>query len=134
MSDADLELWEYFATLYKNSNKGIKGRGKDRKVGAAVQSASGTLPSQQRSSRPRKPTAAAAALTPVLPHPLSSPLASHGVMVPHPASSLAMYSVSRVGVAHMQSPGARDGQAMYDMYDLVDDYHHKLPPRNSQSS
>ncbi|KAH8821506.1 putative asparagine-rich zinc finger protein AZF1 [Xylogone sp. PMI_703] len=30
---ADRELWEYFATLYKNANKGIKGRGKDRKVG-----------------------------------------------------------------------------------------------------
>lgn len=29
---ADRELWEYFATLYKNSNKGIKGRGKDRKI------------------------------------------------------------------------------------------------------
>lgn len=29
----DKELWEYFANLYKNSNKGIKGRGKDRKVG-----------------------------------------------------------------------------------------------------
>lgn len=30
---ADKGLWEYFANLYKNSNKGIKGRGKDRKVG-----------------------------------------------------------------------------------------------------
>lgn len=30
---ADKEIWEYFAKLYKNSNKGIKGRGKDRKVG-----------------------------------------------------------------------------------------------------
>ncbi|TVY33920.1 Asparagine-rich zinc finger protein, partial [Lachnellula subtilissima] len=30
---ADKELWEYFANLYKNSNKGIKGRGKNRKVG-----------------------------------------------------------------------------------------------------
>ncbi|SZF01638.1 unnamed protein product [Blumeria hordei] len=31
---ADRELWVYFANLYKNSNKGIKGRGKDRKVGS----------------------------------------------------------------------------------------------------
>jgi len=30
----DKELWEYFATLYKNSNKGIKGRGKDRRISA----------------------------------------------------------------------------------------------------
>jgi hypothetical protein len=36
---ADKELWEYFANLYKNSNKGIKGRGKDRKVGSNNSSA-----------------------------------------------------------------------------------------------
>jgi len=27
------ELWEYFVNLYKNSNKGIKGCGKDYRVG-----------------------------------------------------------------------------------------------------
>ncbi|KNG79870.1 C2H2 transcription factor (Azf1), partial [Aspergillus nomiae NRRL 13137] len=32
MSPQDRKLWEYFATLYKNSNKGIKGRGKDRRI------------------------------------------------------------------------------------------------------
>lgn len=32
MSEGDKELWEYFSTLYKNSNKGIKGRGKDRRM------------------------------------------------------------------------------------------------------
>lgn len=32
MSPEDRDLWGYFATLYKNSNKGIKGRGKDRKI------------------------------------------------------------------------------------------------------
>lgn len=37
MSPADKELWDYFASLYKNSNKGIKGRGKDRKVSAPSQ-------------------------------------------------------------------------------------------------
>jgi hypothetical protein len=37
---ADKELWEYFANLYKNSNKGIKGRGKDRKVGSHSMSSS----------------------------------------------------------------------------------------------
>ncbi|KAK1760481.1 hypothetical protein QBC47DRAFT_396473 [Echria macrotheca] len=31
-SREDKELWEYFVTLYKNSNKGIKGRGKHRRV------------------------------------------------------------------------------------------------------
>lgn len=36
VSAADKELRDYFATLYKNANKGIKGRGKDvRVVGSA---------------------------------------------------------------------------------------------------
>ena len=26
------EMWEYFGGLYRNSNKGIKGRGKDRRI------------------------------------------------------------------------------------------------------
>jgi len=25
-------MWEYFTSLYKNCNKGIKGRGKDRRI------------------------------------------------------------------------------------------------------
>ncbi|KAH9823712.1 Asparagine-rich zinc finger protein AZF1 [Teratosphaeria destructans] len=29
------EMWEYFAGLYKNCNKGIKGRGKDRRITSA---------------------------------------------------------------------------------------------------
>ena len=32
VSATDKQLWEYFSTLYKNSNKGIKGRGKDRRI------------------------------------------------------------------------------------------------------
>ncbi|XMA12418.1 hypothetical protein WAI453_005209 [Rhynchosporium graminicola] len=44
---ADKELWQYFANLYKNSNKGIKGRGKDRKVGST--SASSSLNAGMRS-------------------------------------------------------------------------------------
>ena len=32
VSAADRDLWEYFTTLYKHSNKGIKGRGKDRRI------------------------------------------------------------------------------------------------------
>ncbi|KAH7321477.1 putative asparagine-rich zinc finger protein AZF1 [Rhexocercosporidium sp. MPI-PUGE-AT-0058] len=44
----DKEMWEYFANLYKNSNKGIKGRGKDRKVGSASSSASMSLNSGMR--------------------------------------------------------------------------------------
>ena len=32
IESTDLELFEYFKEHYKNSNKGIKGRGKDRKI------------------------------------------------------------------------------------------------------
>ncbi|KAF2819126.1 zinc finger protein-like protein OZF [Ophiobolus disseminans] len=44
VSQADKELWEYFASLYKNSNKGIKGRGKDRRI-SAVSSSTSSHPS-----------------------------------------------------------------------------------------
>lgn len=37
ISAADKDLWEYFATVYKNSNKGIKGRGKDRRIFSVTQ-------------------------------------------------------------------------------------------------
>lgn len=29
------EMWEYFGGLYRNANKGIKGRGKDRRISSA---------------------------------------------------------------------------------------------------
>jgi len=38
MNPQDRELWGYFAALYKNSNKGIKGRGKDRKISPSSKS------------------------------------------------------------------------------------------------
>ncbi|KAF6819747.1 C2H2 transcription factor [Colletotrichum sojae] len=39
LSDEDREMYWYFANLYKNSNKGIKGRGKDRRVSNRVSKA-----------------------------------------------------------------------------------------------
>jgi hypothetical protein len=44
ITSADKELWEYFAALYKNSNKGIKERGKDRRVGLITQYTLPTYP------------------------------------------------------------------------------------------
>jgi hypothetical protein len=38
----DKDMWEYFADLYKNSNKGIKGRGKDRRISTIASPASST--------------------------------------------------------------------------------------------
>lgn len=44
MTENDKELWEYFAFLYKNSNKGIKGRGKDRRIISAARSSAASSP------------------------------------------------------------------------------------------
>ncbi|KAL8680573.1 MAG: hypothetical protein Q9186_003265 [Xanthomendoza sp. 1 TL-2023] len=52
VSATDKELWEYFATLYKHSNKGIKGRGKDRRILLADKE---SPTKQQRLESGRKP-------------------------------------------------------------------------------
>ncbi|KAI0459888.1 hypothetical protein F5B21DRAFT_523784 [Xylaria acuta] len=44
MTEADRELWDYFLTVHKNSNKGIKGRGKECRVELLPHSS--TLPNQ----------------------------------------------------------------------------------------
>ncbi|KAF2199839.1 hypothetical protein GQ43DRAFT_397840 [Delitschia confertaspora ATCC 74209] len=46
----DKELWEYFVSMYKNSNKGIKGRGKGRRISVAPAShlSTGAGPSSSR--------------------------------------------------------------------------------------
>jgi hypothetical protein len=46
----DKVMWEYFASLYKNSNKGIKGRGKDRRISTVPSSASSTTSSNSFNS------------------------------------------------------------------------------------
>ncbi|GAB7362058.1 hypothetical protein MBLNU230_g2092t1 [Neophaeotheca triangularis] len=43
------DMWEYFAALYKNANKGIKGRGKDRRIGNVNGDASRDCQSRQQS-------------------------------------------------------------------------------------
>ncbi|KAL4898471.1 hypothetical protein BDV59DRAFT_166917 [Aspergillus ambiguus] len=54
MTPHDRKLWEYFATLYKNSNKGIKGRGKDRRISPT--SKSGSRQSSTTSEKMRRPS------------------------------------------------------------------------------
>ena len=54
VSTADRELWEYFSTLYKNSNRGIKGRGKDRRIATASSPNSSKSDSGKGGSRLRK--------------------------------------------------------------------------------
>ena len=48
----DKDLWEYFSELYKNSNKGIKGRGKGRKITAMPHS---TGPKMERTGTGSEP-------------------------------------------------------------------------------
>ena len=51
VSAMDKDLWEYFATLYKNSNKGIKGRGKDRRIFTTNRSGEDEDDSKEHDSR-----------------------------------------------------------------------------------
>lgn len=50
MTPQDKVMWEYFASLYKNSNKGIKGRGKDRRISTVPSSASSATSSSSFNS------------------------------------------------------------------------------------
>jgi hypothetical protein len=105
MSPEDREMFEYFATLYKNSNKGIKGRGKDRKV---------TAISQQQGSMgvPRH-------------FPVQHPFPMHTSVqhLPHPvlthSGNLGHYGMPQHPGQHVMS--GRDPREPYDMYDVDQD-------------
>lgn len=104
----DKDFWEYFTTMYKNSNKGIKGRGKDRKVGPVPR-----IP-------PTSPTNTMGHFSlpngmPQLlnhdPHThntMQHPLPYHGLS--HPAA----YSMSR---PHLMLQVGRDSHNGYEMFD-----------------
>ncbi|OLN84906.1 Asparagine-rich zinc finger protein AZF1 [Colletotrichum chlorophyti] len=68
LSDEDREMYWYFANLYKNSNKGIKGRGKDRRVSSRVTKAR-AAPSSYPVKRVPGPTSLAAYSSKRLPPP-----------------------------------------------------------------
>lgn len=68
LSDDQREMYWYFANLYKNSNKGIKGRGKDRRVSNRV-SKSRTTPSSYPVKRVPNPASLAAYSSKRLPPP-----------------------------------------------------------------
>ena len=44
------DMWEYFGGLYKNCNKGIKGRGKDRRISSSLSSIQGAYSGFRRDS------------------------------------------------------------------------------------
>ncbi|GKT61231.1 hypothetical protein ColTof4_01318 [Colletotrichum tofieldiae] len=68
LSDDQREMYWYFANLYKNSNKGIKGRGKDRRVSNRG-SKSRAAPSSYSVKRVPGPTSLAAYSSKRLPTP-----------------------------------------------------------------
>jgi hypothetical protein len=101
--DEDRELWAYFGGLYKNSNKGIKGRGKDRRV-SPKESMKSTLPTQY-------PTQ----LLPVSFH--HTRLHYLGASNP---SSLAAYKLSGMGSRGSHTLASRDGGYYPCIYDVDD--------------
>ena len=110
LSKADQELWQYFADLYKNSNKGIKGRGKNRNVGPVARIS------------PVIPNSGISPQYPVQQHhhaQMPPPTHHHGLS--HPAA----YSMSRgapglnIMVGPDGLPAHRDAHG-YEMYDDTD--------------
>jgi hypothetical protein len=127
-SKAERELWEYFATLYKNSNKGIKGRGKDRKVD----------PGPHASPVTPRPTVQ----THVMPvhHVQTSPghhyqYAPPAMQLPLPAPGLshpAAYTMGRSAFPNGSVPmGHRDSQPDYQMFEVGDGTAVVGPPHSS---
>lgn len=67
------ELLEYFRSLYRNANKGIKGRGKGRKVASTSSSSSGT---GRSGSTPPSLSSSTSSLSSLASLPLSPPSSS----------------------------------------------------------
>ncbi|KAF2811452.1 uncharacterized protein BDZ99DRAFT_384122 [Mytilinidion resinicola] len=107
----DKDLWEYFAALYKNSNKGIKGRGKDRRISAAPSSAVSSS-----SSYSSLATASSSA----------SHRIHHSYTHPHPGSDRSSRSSSLSSEAEQDHKSSHDG---YDFSGPVDTGHY-----NSQAT
>ncbi|KAI1072508.1 hypothetical protein LB507_003242 [Fusarium sp. FIESC RH6] len=117
--EVDRELFEYFAMHYKNSNKGIKGRGKARTVAERKPKPSQSPAANSITSVPQYPLPqiASSQQTP-------SPHQTHGLPV---SGSLAAYSMSRVqpnGISHMPR------ESGYEVYDMQGGQHHIQPPHN----
>ncbi|KAF7561606.1 hypothetical protein G7046_g2560 [Stylonectria norvegica] len=111
--EVDRELFEYFATHYKNSNKGIKGRGKARTVAERKNKAASHSPIITTTMTAQYPL-------PQIPPPQQvSHHQHHGLS--HPGS-LAAYSMSR-GQPHMMNNMPREAHAGgYEMFDMEGDH------------
>ncbi|KAI1941233.1 DNA-binding transcription factor [Ophidiomyces ophidiicola] len=101
LAQHDVELWEYFATLYKNSNKGIKGRGKDRRV-------SSTAKQLRHPPPPPPPPPAPSSSSHPHPHPLQHP---H----PHPPAPSSSASSSASLSSSSSTAGSSVSSGMDEM-------------------
>ncbi|KAL7755461.1 hypothetical protein ACKLNR_014559 [Fusarium oxysporum f. sp. zingiberi] len=115
VSEADRELFEYFATHYKNSNKGVKGRGKARK-----------LTKVKTSQSPHANTMTAVSQYP-LPQIASTPIDPYGYPV---SGSLASYSVSRGPPGPMNYMSPQTDAGGYGAYNMHG-HHHIQPPNTN---
>jgi hypothetical protein len=116
LSGVDRIMLENFATTFKNSNKGIKGRGKHRRVGPASApvpcSPGAAMTGQYGVHPPMMPQASHHG------HHQPAMSAAHGLPLPGSA-----YPMSRTPVAPgmMMQMGPRDPRGAYDMYDAEHD-------------
>ena len=113
VSEQDRELWEYFANLYKNSNKGIKGRGKHHRVKLLAPSAppSPVAPQFYSLSQPQHHGN--------LPQIHHTPQAFHHGLPYHGTTDLASFSLSRPHMMAGHHP--RDAHGQYDMFEGEED-------------
>ncbi|EWY99350.1 hypothetical protein IWW34DRAFT_96520 [Fusarium oxysporum f. sp. albedinis] len=117
VSEADRELFEYFAAHYKNSNKGIKGRGKARTVADRKAKTSQSPPANTMTAVPQYP----------LPQIAPTPVTPHGLPV---SGSLASYSVTRGQPGPINHMSRQTHTGGYEVYD-IQGHHHIQPPNNN---
>jgi len=115
-SPEEKELWEYFATLYKNCNKGIKGRGKHRRVLAKVAPLpiTGANTPPNTSPAPSLPPQFPVTLCHGLPQ-LHTPPPTHPGLPFHGVSHPASYSM--VKGPNLLLNITRDSHTNYDVFD-----------------
>ncbi|KAF1957545.1 zinc finger protein OZF [Byssothecium circinans] len=108
ISEHDKNLWEYFSELYKNSNKGIKGRGKDRKISS--------VSSSTTSSSASYTTVGAPSTT----HNYVASFQHSGSDRSSRSSSMTSEAATRVGQTYdFNAPMQPQGYASHDYNDMV---------------
>ncbi|PQE21576.1 C2H2 transcription factor (Azf1) protein [Rutstroemia sp. NJR-2017a WRK4] len=129
ITSADKELWEYFAALYKNSNKGIKGRGKDRRVGLVTRLALPNHPTSPSYSSSSPSSSPSSACTPQpkfeprqpytmthAPNPVFRP-AHHGLPLLNDMAGMGSAPMMHMGMNHGPSQHQQHQQKRGDRFD-----------------